>query len=172
MPTRPTLLRRLAPALALAAGLAAAGAAAAQTQVPFGGLTHDSAAPVEVSADQLNVNQADGSATFSGNVVVGQGALRLSAGEVRVEYATGQGRNRIARLHASGGVTLATPTEAAEAREARYDIDGGQVVLTGDVLVTQGQNALSGDRMVIDLAAGTGRIEGRVRTILQPGGGQ
>jgi lipopolysaccharide export system protein LptA len=41
--------------------------------------------------------------------------------------------------------------------------------MEGDVLLTQGQNALSSERLSIDLNAGTGRLEGRVQTIFVPG---
>ena len=158
--------------LCLAAMLAALspGAALAQTQVPFAGLGGDRAAPVELSAERLEVDQATGLATFSGDVTVVQGELRLGAERVVVEYATDAetGRNRIARLLAEGGVLLVTPQDAAEAAEAVYDLDAGEIALTGDVVLTQGANALAGDRLVIDLASRTGRMEGRVRTVILP----
>ncbi len=141
--------------------------AAQGAQVAFGTMRADTSLPVEVTADQLEVDQADGAAVFTGNVVIGQGEMRLSAGRVRVEYA--QDRQRIARMQASGGVTVVNGAEAAEAETADYDIDAGQIVMTGDVLMTQGQSAVSGERMVINLNAGTATVEGRVRTILAPG---
>lgn len=146
-------------------------AAAQNAQIAFGGLKHDSSLPVEISADQLTVDQADGSATFIGNVLIGQGEMRLSAGKVRVEYAAGQGdaTGMISRLIASDGVTLVNGAEAAEAREAIYTIDTGTIVLSGSVILTQGRNALSADRLVVDLKNGTGTMDGRVKTILQTG---
>ena len=150
-------LLALFPAMGLAQG----------ASVAFGGLKQDTTLPVEVSADQLAVNQADGTAMFTGNVLVGQGEMRLSAGRVKVEY-TADG-NGISKLFASEGVTLINATDAAEAREAIYTIDSGNVVMTGDVLLTQGGNALSGQKLVIDLKAGTGVMEGRVQSVFQPG---
>ncbi|WP_343116304.1 lipopolysaccharide transport periplasmic protein LptA [Ostreiculturibacter nitratireducens] len=150
--------------------LTALPALAQGTGVSFGGIRADTTQPVEVSADQLAVNQNDGTATFTGNVIVGQGEMRLSAAEVRVEYATGDQR-KIERLHATGGVTLVSGADAAEAAEAVYTIDTGVVVMTGSVLLTQGQSAISGEKLTVDLNSGTGVMEGRVRTILQTGGG-
>ncbi|MDN5785777.1 lipopolysaccharide transport periplasmic protein LptA [Pseudorhodobacter sp.] len=135
--------------------------------VAFGGLKQDTSLPVEVSADNLAVNQADGTAVFSGNVLIGQGKMKISAGKVKVEY-TNDGSG-ISKLFASEGVTLINATDAAEAREAVYTIDSGNVVMTGDVLLTQGGNALSGQKLVINLKAGTGVMEGRVQTVFQPG---
>lgn len=145
-------------------------ASAAQgTQVAFGGVRQDPTLPVEVTADSLQVNQTDGTAVFTGNVLAVQGEMRLTARAVRVEYAEGGGA--IGKLHASGGVTLVNATDAAEAAEAVYTLATGSVVMTGSVLLTQGQNAISGERLVLDLKAGTGVMEGRVKTVFQPGGG-
>ena len=136
-------------------------------KVAFGGLKQDTTLPVEITADTLEVNQTDGQATFTGNVLVGQGDMRLSAAKIEVAYAAdGKG---ISTLHASGGVTIANATDAAEAAEAVYTIASGNVVMTGNVLLTQGQNAISGERLVLDLRAGTGVMEGRVKTVFTPG---
>jgi lipopolysaccharide export system protein LptA len=144
-----------------------ASAMAQQATVAFGGLRQDTTLPVEIEADSLTVNNADGTAVFTGNVLVGQGDMRLSAGAVRVEYGT-DGKT-INRLFASGGVTLANQSEAAEAQEAVYTIGSGEVVMTGQVLLTQGQTALSGQKLVINLQSGTGTMEGRVQTTFIPG---
>ncbi|MEA5159396.1 LptA/OstA family protein [Cereibacter johrii] len=158
-----TILMAAAAALWLPMAAHAQGA-----EVAFGGgLKQDTTLPVEIGSDQLQVNQSDGTAVFSGNVRVAQGPMRLGAQSVRVEYAPGGGAIR--SLHASGGVTLANGSEAAEAKEAVYTIESGEVVMTGDVLLTQGPNTLAGQKLVIDLTAGTGRMEGRVQTVFQPG---
>ncbi len=139
--------------------------------VSLGGLQQDTGLPVEVTAESLSVNQADGTAVFTGDVVVTQGEMRLAAPEVTVNYDRSDGNTgRIVSVDARGGVTLATGAEAAEAREATYTIDDGKVVMTGDVVLTQGPNALAGERLVVDLVAGTGTIEGGVRTIFRTGG--
>ncbi|WP_420353073.1 hypothetical protein [Paenirhodobacter sp.] len=41
--------------------------------------------------------------------------------------------------------------------------------MTGDVVLKQGPNVMSGQKLMVDLRSGTGRMDGRVRTILQPG---
>jgi len=46
----------------------------------------------------------------------------------------------------------------------------GRLVMTGDVLLTQGASVMSGQKLDVDLKTGVGRMDGRVRTILQPGG--
>ncbi|WP_099824876.1 LptA/OstA family protein [Oceaniglobus indicus] len=156
--------------IATALALIASPAVAQNTNIAFGGLKHDSSLPVEVASDTLEVSQTDGSAEFRGNVLVSQGEMKLTAGTVRVIYAA-EGGGRISRMNASGGVTLVNGAEAAEAREAIYSIDDATVVMTGDVILTQGQTALSSNKLSIDLNSGTGTMEGRVRTIFQTGSG-
>lgn len=143
---------------------------AAQAQnagIAFGGLKQDTTLPVQVTADQLSVDQADGKATFAGNVMVVQGEMKLTAASVRVEYTAD--RSGIAKLYATGGVTLVNQSDAAEANEAVYTVASGEVVMTGDVLLTQGASALSGQKLVIDLKSGKGTMEGRVQTVFKPG---
>lgn len=164
-------LRLRAALLVLALALPAAGPAAAQAQgarVEFAGLRQDPTQEVQVSADTLTVNQADGSALFEGDVVAIQGELRLTAAAVTVDYAEDGG---ITRLTATGGVTLTSPTDAAEGREAVYEVATGTVTMTGDVLLTQGSATITGQRLVLDLDTGTGRMEGRVQTVFTPGAG-
>ena len=149
--------------------LAVLAAPASAQNITFGGMKADVSAPVEVASDNLTVNQTDGSALFEGNVVIGQGEMRLSADQVTVQYAEG-GQSRIQSLTATGNVTLVSGPDAAEAQKAVYDVEGGNVVLTGDVLLSQGQNVLSGDKVTVDLATGAAQVNGRVRSVLQRGG--
>ncbi|SFQ49478.1 lipopolysaccharide export system protein LptA [Roseivivax halotolerans] len=135
-------------------------------EVAFGTMQQDSSLPVEVSADQLSVNQSSGTAIYTGNVVIGQGDMRLAAPRVLVVYAEGAGQ--IDRLEATGGVTLVSGEEAAEADRADYNVADGTVVMVGNVLLTQGENALTSDRMVVNLDDGTAQMDGRVRTVFQP----
>lgn len=137
------------------------------TNVAFGTIRQDSSAPVEVTADNLDVNQADGTAVFTGNVVIGQGEMRLSGDKVLVVYL--KDTRGIARLEATGNVVLVSGPDAAEAQRADYDIESGVITMTGDVLLMQGQSALTSDRMTVQLDDGTARMTGRVKTILQTG---
>lgn len=166
------LISKLATAAALALFLVSGMAYAQGASIAFGGLKHDASLPVEITADELSVDQASGSAVFIGNVVAGQGEMRLSAARVQVEYATenGQVTGRINQLIATGGVTLVNGAEAAEAQKAIYSVSGATIVMTGDVVLTQGVNALSAEKLTVDLKTGKGRMEGRVRTIFQTGG--
>lgn len=153
--------------LTLGLALATCPVLAQQATIAFGELEQDTTLPVEVAAETFSVNNADGTALFSGDVRVTQGEMTLAAAEVLVEY-TPAG-NAINRLLASGGVTINSLGDAAEAADAVYTIESGVIVLTGDVLLTQGPSAMSGQKLTINLKDGTGVMEGRVTTTFIPG---
>ncbi|MEM6479267.1 MAG: LptA/OstA family protein [Pseudomonadota bacterium] len=134
-------------------------------QVAFAGFDQDASQAIEIAADRMSIDQEDGSAVLSGNVIIGQGDLRLAAPRVMVSYSETGG---ISRIVAEGGVTLVTPEEEVEARRATYALEADTMLLEGDVLLSQGRSAVSSERMRVDLATGTAQLEGRVRTVLQP----
>lgn len=156
------------PRLALVAVLMTSPALGVAQSVSFG-QSGDISQPIEFTADNLSVDQKTGHATWSGNVVIAQGDMRLAADNVTVTYAAG-GQQRISALTAAGNVTLVNGKDAAEAKKADYNVDTGVVVLTGDVILTQGASVLSGERVDVDLRTGRANATGRVRSIFQAGG--
>lgn len=135
--------------------------------IAFGNLEQDTDMPVEITADSLSLNQADGTALFKGNVVIIQGTMRISAPKVIVYY--DEETSGISRLEANERVLLVKDSDAAEADKADYNIDSGIVVMTGNVLLTQGNNTMNSNRLTADLNNGTAQLEGRVKTILKSG---
>lgn len=149
-----------------------ASAAVAQTSVATGGFRNaDPDAPVEVTSDRLDLTRDAGTALFTGNVIAIQGEMRLSAEWVLVEYVVledGSLGNDIQTITARENVILVTPEEAAEGDHAVYTPLTNLVVMTGNVVLTQGTNTVAGNRMTVNLETGIGEVEGRVRTVLQP----
>ena len=148
-------------------------ALAQAASIALGSKGFDGSQQVEVTADSLSIDQSTGKAVFDGNVLVVQGTVRMSAGNVEVTYSMDQNGapSGVASLKATGGVTFVTKSEAVEAREAVYSVESSVVTMSGDVLLTQGESAIAGDRLVVNLTQGTGQMEGRVRTVFNPGGG-
>ena len=135
-------------------------------QVGFQGLNANKNAPIEIAADSMTLNNATGQAELRGDVVVIQGDLRMQAQAIDIAYTQTGGLNT---LKAWGGILLVTAAEEVEAQSATYDVVGERMLLVGDVLMVQGQSAISADRMDIDLATETAQFDGRVRTVLTSG---
>ena len=154
---------------ALLFSMVVAGLPAHAQGISFGPFRQDPEEPVEVTSERLEVDQEGGIATFIGDVLVVQGEMRLTAPRVRVEYTPGD-EGGIDEMHATGGVTMVNGEETAEGADAVYAVEAGTVVMTGDVIVTQGSNVVAGERLYVDLDTGTGTMEGRVRTIFRQDG--
>ena len=150
----------------LATALLAQSALAQGTGVAFGGIQGDPTLPVDITSQSLSINQKDGEAEFDGSVLVIQGEMRLSADNLRVEYKAD--KSGIERLIAKGNVLLVNAVDAASADSAIYTIDTGEVIMSGNVSLSQGETTLMAPKLLIDLKTGMGRLEGGVKTSFDP----
>ncbi|WP_439137124.1 lipopolysaccharide transport periplasmic protein LptA [Roseicyclus sp.] len=163
MTRRPSLF-----AIALAGLVGLIQPAAAQVAIGFGGVAHNSDQPVEAVSDNLTIDQTNGRALFSGNVIIIQGDLRIAAEDVAVVYSDREGQRSVDEVIATGGVLITRGEDAAEGEDAVYSVAAAILTMTGAVLVTQGGTTIAGDSMVVDMTTGDGVVEGRVRTVLTP----
>ena len=164
-----TPMRRLSPIVALIAGCVAA-AALAQGREPISALKgHDSDAPVDVTADRIEVQDRADRAIFAGNVNVRQASLTLHTQRLSVAYSSGGGI-QIRRLDASGGVTVRSPSETATGSFGIYDLDRKLITLVGNVRLSRGGSEINGSRLVIDLNSGRAVIDGGPAGVGQSGG--
>ena len=161
-------MRRL-PFLILAP-VALATAAAALAQEPVSALKgHNSNAPIDLSADRLEVQDRADRAMFSGNVKVKQDELSLDTTRLTVAYAS-SGGVQIKRLDASGGVTVRSPSETASGAFGIYDLDRKLITLVGNVVLKREGSQIAGQRLVIDLDSGRAVIDGGPAGVGQSGG--
>ena len=155
--------------LALAAALAT-GAALAHAQAPVSALKgHNSNAPVDVTADRIEVQDRADRAIFAGNVHVRQAELTLDTSRLTVAYSSGGGI-QIERLDASGGVVVRSPSETARGDFGIYDLDRRLITLVGDVVLVRGASRIMGSRLVIDLESGRAVVDGGPAGVGQQGG--
>jgi lipopolysaccharide export system protein LptA len=130
---------------------------------------HDSNAPVDVSANRIEVQDRADRAIFAGNVHVTQGALTLDTQRLTVAYSN-QGGVQIQRLDAAGGVTVKSPSETARGNFGIYDLDRKLITLIGAVELVRGQNKIFGQRLTIDLTTGRAVVDGGPAGVNQSGG--
>jgi lipopolysaccharide export system protein LptA len=150
-----------------------AGSASGQTQrQPTSALKgHDSNAPVDVSADRIEVQDRADRAIFAGNVHVRQAGLTLDTSRLTIAYSGGgDGGIQIRRLDAAGGVTVTSPSEKARGDFGVYDLDRKLITLIGNVRLVRGDNLVNGSRLVIDLDSGRAVIDGGPPGVNQSGG--
>lgn len=133
---------------------------------------HDSSLPIEITADTLEVLQAEQVATFTGNVDAIQGDMVLKADKLRVHYGgdgdgngdggggAAGGAGDIQRIEAIGNVFLSSARETAEGDAGVYDVAGGMVTLDGNVVLTRDDNVIRGAHLDLDLATGRSQVTG------------
>lgn len=63
-----------------------------------------------------------------------------------------------------GGVVVTQNDQTVTGATGIFDMKANTVTLTGGVVLTQGQNVLRGDRLVVDLATGVSRVEAGAST--------
>lgn len=124
---------------------------------------HDSNAPVNFSADRIEVQDRADRVVVSGNVHVTQAGMTLNAARMTVAYRNGGGNGgiEIDRIDASGNVVVTKGNEIARGNVAIYDLNSRLITMLGNVQLTQGSNRLNGGRLVIDLRSGRSTVDGR-----------
>jgi lipopolysaccharide export system protein LptA len=123
---------------------------------------HNANAPVDFSADRIEVQDRADRVVASGNVRVTQGGLSLDAARLTIAYtgAIAGGNPTIQRLDASGGVIVRSASETASGSFAIYDLNRRLITMIGGVTLNQGANTVRGGRLVIDLNSGRSVIDG------------
>jgi lipopolysaccharide export system protein LptA len=174
----------LAAALMVATGGVLTLAAPAQAQLAGG-----SDAPVDITADELEVINSQCLAIWRGSAEALQDSSRLRANTLRIRYVTGRPARAGAepscgdldRMEAEGEVYYVTPQQRVRSNAAVYEAASETITMTGDVVAAQGQNVLRGQRLVINVATGEARMEtsargagatGRVRGVFYPNASQ
>ena len=124
--------------------------------------------PVNYAADRIELQDRQQRVVLSGDVVITQGDLRLTAGRTTVSY-TNQGSLRIQRIDATGGVTVTRGSESARGAAGVYDFNRRVIVLSGGVALRRGSDTLNGGRLTMDLNSGLSSVDGTGATGPQGG---
>jgi len=162
--------------------------------------------PIQIEAASLEMRDKKKEATFAGNVKVVQGDTTMTSKTLVVFYdstpapaaapaansksaksATMQsatpgpgGSSSIRRLEARGGVVVTQKDQVVTGETAVFDTKTNLITMLGgsggQVVLTQCQNVLRGDRLLVDMTTGVSRVEsdsGRVQGLfIQSQGGQ
>lgn len=142
-------------AAALILGLSAVLAAPAQSAPaakPALGL--DSNEPIAVNADSFLADLNGETGTYTGNVIVTQGRVRLHADQVKVTAPGG----RASRMEATGHVVVDSPSGQAVGDAGIYDVAQQVLRLNGNVVLTKESNVMRGSALEVSMATGLARL--------------
>jgi lipopolysaccharide export system protein LptA len=142
----------------------------------FSGFDTGSAVPIQIEADELEVRDEEKIAIYSGEVRVQQGGTILETPALTIFYsgeapAAGVPGSQVSRLEAGPGVMVRSGERTASGDRAVLDMETDIITMSGNVVLTEGQNVVRGERLIVNLATKQGRIEGgRVQTLIAPSG--
>jgi lipopolysaccharide export system protein LptA len=83
------------------------------------------------------------------------------------------GQQQIRRMEAKGGVVVNQKDQTVTGEQADFDMRANTLVLTGNVVVTKGQDVLRGQKLFVNLTDGVSRMDsggGRVEGLIQSTG--
>jgi lipopolysaccharide export system protein LptA len=127
--------------------------------------------PIEITADRLDAYNEKKMAIFSGNAVVKQADWVLKTDRLILYYRkeTGkkekmgvnqtEGTGDLEKIEAKGNVIVTQKMKVATSDEAVYSQDSGQIVMTGNPMISENKNKIVGCRIVIYLQEDRGTVE-------------
>lgn len=151
------------------AALGLAGAALAQTSATRSSVSDQ---PIGYGADTGELTNT--AVSLRGRAEITQGQTRLRANAIE---GARDANGALTRIEATGQVYYVTPNETIRGDRAVYTVSNATVVVSGDVILTQGQNVLTGGSLTYNVDTGQARIQGggdqnggRVRGVFYPQG--
>lgn len=121
-------------------------------------LPEDASQPIRLTADKATYSERTGVTTYSGNVIISQGTLKISASSLVVNL---HGDRSIASAQATGSPASFEQVISAEkglakgsAQKIDYNAVSGIVTLTGNAKLTQNGASFSGNSIRYSLKAG------------------
>ena len=152
--------------------------------------------PIKITSATLEVRDKQKLATFTGDVhaIQGENDLRCAVlviyydneqegkkggkqgGKAAAPAASGErGNQKIRRMEAKGSVIMTQKDQRAVGDHADFDVPNNVMVMTGDVIVTRGEDIIRGRRLHVNMTTGIYRMEsdgGRVDVLLKSKSGQ
>jgi lipopolysaccharide export system protein LptA len=154
---------------------AAPAAPAGKTSTLLG--NHNTNQPINVAADRSSADLGAKTLTYSGNVVITQGDIKMHADVVKVS--TDNSKPSI--IQANGNVVVDSPGSGTATGDAgTYDVPNHQITLTGHhVVLVHNKDISSGTRLTVNLVTNVANFvsdkaqggNGRVQGTFTPTGG-
>jgi len=125
--------------------------------------------PIYVEADQMSSTAESNTVLFNGNVDAKQGDLRIRSDEMTVYYDDPETpeeskvpdtTQRIEKLVCVGNVEITREDWLGTSEHMTYLADSRQVVLTGNAKAWQGQNMVTGEKIIYYMDEGRSEVIG------------
>lgn len=145
---------------------------------PLANMSVNTDKPVSIEADTLEIDDNKQIATFSGRVSASQDKMRLTTDRLVISYRSGPngGNPQLRTIDARGNVVMKIRDQVASGALAHYNLIEETLTLSGKVVLSQGENVIRGEKIVVNLKTGLSRMisgktaerGGRVRGLFTP----
>ncbi|HPW68084.1 MAG: LptA/OstA family protein [Desulfomonilia bacterium] len=114
---------------------------------------------ITIESDHLDVNTEKGDAVFTGNVKATQGDITVQGARLILQF--DETTKTVNTLVAENDVFILWQDRQATCDKAVYRLDRETLDLSGDVLITRGEERLSGQRVKVDMKTNSQTVEGQ-----------
>jgi len=120
----------------------------------------DNNAPIDISSDSFQADLNGKTGTWTGNVVVVQGDMKLRANTVRMTTVN----DKADKVMANGNVVVDSPKSGTVTGDnGVYSVVPRTILLTGNVVLKKGKDVMRGTQMTVNLATGQMALGGGVK---------
>ncbi len=117
-------------------------------------LGFDSSKPIDVNADTFKADMKNNIGTYTGNVIVIQGMLKMHADQVVVNAPQGKANH----MEAHGHVVIVSPSGTATGENGIYEVGDRVMHLVGNVVLTKEQSVMRGAQADMEIATGQSHL--------------
>jgi lipopolysaccharide export system protein LptA len=150
-------------------------ALAQQAGSPFAGFSEKRDQPINFEADRAEVFDQEKKAVLTGRVKVIQGESTLTTNRLVIWYedkaerakqgASDNSNNRsVKRFDMEGQVKVTSKDQIATSDKGVYDARKNEAVLTSNVILTQCNNIMRGERLHVDLKTNQAKLTGAAQS--------
>ena len=127
----------------------------------------DNNAPIAIASDSFQADLNAKTGTYSGNVMVSQGDMKLRANQVRISTVGGKAD----KVTANGNVVVDSPSSGTTTGDTGvYSVGPRTVVMTGNVVWNKGKDVMRGAQLTVNLNTGQVALGGGARSPGSPNG--
>jgi len=117
--------------------------------------------PIEITSDRMEAFNEKKMVVFSGNATAKQGDITLKADQLFLYNKNEPGKNdkiatkeistsgELDKIVAKGNVIITQKERMATGNEASYQQDTGQIILTGNAILREGKNIITGCKVIV-----------------------
>ena len=141
-----------------------------ETQLGLGAFTVNPDSKIEITSNSMVFNSKTQFTEFYDKVVIKYGNLTLEAVKLKISQSSKPSQSESLEFYIDGPLVIYNGKNSIYGDTAFYSRKDQNLTISGNVHLSQGNNKISGEQLVLNLDNGLAKISGSVKTILEPVG--